>query len=220
MKILIADDVKSFLELERSFLSRAECELHTAATGVEAVKLAHKFKPDLILLDLEMPVMTGLEACRIIKAEPALAKIPVIIITATDRMEDARKAGADDFARKPIDETRFLGLIRQHISLKERQDPRTPFSAEVQLRMATDGRLIAVTARDLSISGMALSVENPPMVGEKAAATFEIPFADGPQAVEAGCIVVRGLEGGVAVNFSDMTSGATLALQEYIQSRP
>ena len=220
MKILIADDVKSFLDLERSFLSRAECELHTAATGVEAVKLAHKFKPDLILLDLEMPVMTGLEACRIIKADPGLAKIPVIIITATDRMEDARKAGANDFARKPIDETRFLGLVRQHISLKERQDPRIPFTAEVRLRMLTGGRLLAATARDLSISGLALGAENPPAVGEKASATFEIPFADGPQSVEATCIVARMIEGGVAVNFFEMTSGATLALQDYIQSRP
>jgi CheY-like chemotaxis protein len=220
MKILIADDVKSFLDLERSFLSRSECELHTAASGVEAVKLAHKIKPDLILLDLEMPVMTGLEACRIIKAAPELAKIPVIIITATDRMEDARKAGADDFARKPIDETKFLSLIRQHISLKERQDPRIPFTGEIQLHMLTGGRLIVATARDLSISGMALTLEDPPRVGEKASARFDIPFADGAQALEATCIIVRHIEGGAAVNFFDMTSGATLALQEYIQSRP
>ena len=67
---------------------------------------------------------------------------------------------------------------------------------------------------------MALNVEAPPLLGEKATASFSIPFADGPQPVEATCIVARGVEGGIAVNFVEMTSGATLALQEYIQSRP
>ena len=215
MKILLADDVKSFLDLERSFLSRAECELHTAATGIEAVKLAVKYKPDVILLDVEMPEMTGIEACRIIKSNPETAAIPVIIITATDRMEDAKKAGANDFARKPIDETKFLSLIRAHINLKERYDARVPFPGQVQLVIA--GNPVTAAARDLSVSGMALVLSNPPPIGERMIARFTIPFADQPQQIEVSCIAVRPLADGVAVKFFEMTSGATLALQDFIQ---
>jgi CheY-like chemotaxis protein len=216
MKILLADDMKSFLDLERSFLSRAECELYTAATGIEAVKLATRLQPDLILLDIEMPEMTGIEACRILKSTPATQKIPVVIITASDRQEDSRKAGADDFARKPLDEVMFLALVRKHAGLKERSDLRVPFASEVVLR-GTSGEFIGM-ARDLSVSGMAIRQEGRPAIGDQVVARFTIPLAGGTQTVMIACVVVRQLEDGVAVRFFDMTSGAVLAIQEFMNA--
>ena len=214
MKILLADDMKSFLDLGRSFLSRAECELHTAANGIEAVRLALRLRPDLILLDIEMPEMTGIEACRIIKSNPDIASTPVIIITATDRMEDARKAGADDFARKPIDEIKFLNLIKQHVKIKERYEPRVPFTAEIRLLNGL-GELAAV-AQDLSPTGMAMKLPNPPLIGELLTARFAVPLSEGLQQIQTSCIVVRYLDKGMAVRFYEMTSGASLALQDFL----
>ena len=214
MKILLADDMKTFLDLERSFLSRAECELYTAATGIEAVKLATRLLPDLILLDIEMPEMTGIEACRILKSTPATQKIPVVIITASDRQDDARKAGADDFVRKPIDEVKFLELVKKHAALKERHDLRIPFNSEVELR-GTTGEYRG-QARDLSVSGMALRQEGRPAIGDQLIARFNIPLPAGPQSVLIACVVVRQLDDGVAVRFFDMTSGAVMAIQEYL----
>jgi CheY-like chemotaxis protein len=214
MKILLADDMKSFLDLGRSFLSRAECELHTAANGIEAVRLALRLRPDLILLDIEMPQMTGIEACRIIKSNPQLSSTPVIIITATDRMEDARKAGADDFARKPIDEVKFLSLIKQHVKIKERYEPRVPFTGEIKLRNGL-GELAAV-AQDISPTGMAMRLADPPLIGELLTARFAVPLSEGAQQIQTSCIVVRHLDRGMAVRFYEMTSGAALALQDFL----
>ncbi len=179
MKILIADDMKAFLDLGRSFLARTECELFTAATGIEAVKLAVRLKPNLVLLDVEMPEMTGIEACRIIKANPDLASTPVVIITATDRREDSTKAGADDFALKPIDEVKFLDLIKRHVRIRERYEPRVAYSAQV--RLMNEGQEMLATALDISPTGMALATDQRPGIGELLTAHFALPLADGPQ---------------------------------------
>ncbi len=216
MKILLADDMKAFLDLERSFLSRAECELYTAATGLEALKLATRLHPDLILLDIEMPEMTGIEACRLLKANPVTAKIPVVIITATDRREESARAGADGFAQKPIDERAFLELVRQHTALKERVDLRIPFAARVTL--SGPAGQFETTSRDLSASGMALQASGePPALGDQLTARFSITLPEGPQTVNAQAVVVRHLpgEGAFAIRFFDMTSGTALTLQDY-----
>lgn len=210
--------MKAFLDLERSFLSRAECELYTASTGLEALKLATRLHPDLILLDIEMPEMTGIEACRLLKANPATQKIPVVMITATDRREESMRAGADGFARKPIDEKTFLDLLRQHTALTERQDLRIPFAARIKLTGPAGAQ--EVIARDLSVSGMALQAEGgvPPALGEQYSARFSVTLPEGPQTVQLHCVVVRHLPGdpgGFAVRFFDMTSGTALTLQDY-----
>ncbi len=214
MKILLADDMKSFLDLERSFLSRGECELYTAGTGLEALKLATRLHPDLILLDVEMPEMTGIEACRLLKSNPQTASIPVVMISASGRREESVKAGANDYAQKPIDEVTFLCLVKKHAGLKERHDLRVPFGSPVTLRGPAGD--FPCSARDLSSSGMALIIEARPPLGEQFTARLALPLREGPQTVQVSCVIVRHLQDGIAVRFFDMTSGAAMAIQEFI----
>ncbi len=113
-KILVVEDG----ELNRDLLIQIlgdEYLVLVAADGVEAIEKAEKEKPDLILMDLGLPVLDGWEATRIIKAKGELKHIPVIAITSHAMVGDERKAreiGCDDYLAKPIDEDELMRKIR------------------------------------------------------------------------------------------------------------
>ena len=91
--ILLVDDMRNFLDLETSFLRRTTSTLLFAATGVQAIKIAREKKPALIMLDIEMPEMNGIEACRILKSDSRTGRIPVVMVTTlAKRREDCFKA--------------------------------------------------------------------------------------------------------------------------------
>ena len=134
-KILLVDDMRRFLDLERTFLKRAECRMLTAVTGLEAIKVAKTEMPDIIVLDVEMPEMNGLEAARILKNDPQTQHIPIIICTALEGVEErARAAGCDEFRRKPLEEDEFLDVIRRFVPLQIRKVPRAALDVPVVLR--------------------------------------------------------------------------------------
>src|SRR5262249_16302232 len=108
-------------------------EVLTASSGAEGLAIAQKDFPDLILLDVMMPVMDGFEVCRRLKAAPATAHIPVVMVTALDGVEDrvrGLEAGADDFLTKPIDEMALMARIKNLVRLKLMRD-------ELRLRQDT-----------------------------------------------------------------------------------
>ena len=116
-KILIVDDTDFNRDLIVQLL-QDEYELLEAVDGEEAVKKAEQEKPDLILMDLGMPVMDGWEATRRIKANGELKQIPVIAVTSHAMVGDevaAREAGCDDYLAKPIDEDELLRKIKKFL---------------------------------------------------------------------------------------------------------
>ncbi len=154
IKILLVDDMRNFLDLEVSFLRRAESKVITAKDGAEALKLAKIERPDIILLDLEMPKMNGIECCRIIKSDSSLKKIPVVMVTSTDRRGEALKAGCDDFVRKPINESAFLEEVKKFVEIKVRKEERYDISIEVKYEYKD--RAVSVYSKDLSYSGLSI----------------------------------------------------------------
>jgi putative two-component system response regulator len=117
--ILIVDDEYIGRETLQSVLEGEGYELEMAENGFQAIEKAKKLLPDVILLDVMMPGMTGFEVCRRIRSDPQIAEIPIIILTALDDREsllNALKAGADDFVSKPFDRfelrARLLGITR------------------------------------------------------------------------------------------------------------
>ena len=104
--ILIVDDEYSGRETLQSVLEGEGYNLIMAENGPQAIERAKSFLPDVILLDVMMPGMTGFEVCERIRNDPQVAEIPIIILTALDDRESlltALKAGADDFISKPFD---------------------------------------------------------------------------------------------------------------------
>ena len=128
-KILLVDDTRLVLELEKSFLKLSHVEVLTAANGAEALELIRRDAPDLIFMDMNMPVMDGITCCTQLKADPFLCTIPVIMLTTAGREGDrerAREAGCDDFLTKPIDRREFLEKARQFTDAVDRRDLRVP----------------------------------------------------------------------------------------------
>ena len=110
-------------ELNRDMLARRLTKRHylvtLAVNGGEGVAMARSLRPDLILMDMSLPVMDGWEATRTLKADPATASIPIIALTAHAMAEDekkAREAGCDDFDVKPVELNRLLEKMEALLS--------------------------------------------------------------------------------------------------------
>lgn len=115
MKILYVEDNEDNADILKRRLARLGFEIVIATDGAQGVAMAGETKPDLILMDLSLPVMDGWEAAGRIKAAPGTRHIPVIALTShamTGEREKALAAGCDDFDTKPVELARLVGKIR------------------------------------------------------------------------------------------------------------
>ncbi len=103
-KMLIVDDEAQIVELLLMVLDDGQCELLTAYDGEEALEIALRERPHVVLSDVMMPRLNGQELCRRIKADPQLAHIPVLLMSAMHRLETS-ECGADELIHKPFDVT-------------------------------------------------------------------------------------------------------------------
>jgi CheY-like chemotaxis protein len=114
-KVLVVDDSGTARMLEQSILRRVAYEVVTAKDGAEAVEKASAEKPDLILMDVIMPRMTGFEAVKAIRAKEDTRAIPVIMVTTRGEpvnVEQGFSAGATDYVTKPVDMVELLAKVR------------------------------------------------------------------------------------------------------------
>jgi two-component system, OmpR family, alkaline phosphatase synthesis response regulator PhoP len=121
-RILIAEDDPQGAELLEAYFAGADYDLQTAADGEETLRKVKDWQPDLILLDVMMPKISGFEVCKRIKSNPATSDIVVLMITALDQPSDIDRAvdvGTNDFLTKPINKIELL--LRVRAALKARQ---------------------------------------------------------------------------------------------------
>jgi CheY-like chemotaxis protein len=114
-KILLVDDSATVLMMERMILASERFQIVTASNGEEAQERARAEMPDLILMDIVMPKMTGIQACRAIKNDPATKHIPIILVTTrgeAESMEAGYDSGCNDYVTKPVNSAELLGKIR------------------------------------------------------------------------------------------------------------
>ena len=119
--ILLADDNLQNLELMQAYLESLPCKLVTAHDGVEAMQAIEQDNPDLILLDVMMPRMSGFEVCRKIKSNPATRDAVVIMVTALHEGGDFERAvecGTNDFITKPVNKLELLTRVRSLLGLR------------------------------------------------------------------------------------------------------
>ena len=131
--ILIVDDVPANIRLLEAILAPEGHRLRSAASGREALKAVAERRPDLVVLDVLMPEMDGIEVCRVLRADQATRGLPVLMITASDDpvKVTALESGADDFIAKPFDRAELLARVRSLLRIRAYQDTIESQAAEL-----------------------------------------------------------------------------------------
>ena len=124
-KILVVDDNQENLELLQAYLEDFDCQTIPAVDGLEALEIVAENAPDLILLDIMMPKMSGFEVCKRLKNDPKTSDIPIIMVTALNEFGDIERgidSGTDDFISKPVNKLELLTRVRTMLKLKHLSD--------------------------------------------------------------------------------------------------
>ena len=136
--ILVVDDEPDNFDVIETFLSEQGYQLHYAASGQAALSFVNAFEPDLILLDVMMAGMDGIQVCQRIKSIPKCEGIPIIVITALTGKKDLAKclsAGADDFISKPVNRLELNSRIRSMLRIREQYKQLTNFNASLEVKI-------------------------------------------------------------------------------------
>ncbi|MCP5382638.1 MAG: PleD family two-component system response regulator [Kordiimonadaceae bacterium] len=143
-RVLVVDDVLHNVKLLEAKLRSEYFDVLTAMNGLDALDIIEKEQPDIILLDVMMPGMDGFEVCRRVKQNPAVAHIPIIMVTALDQPKDrvmGLEAGADDFLTKPIQDLPLFARVKSLVRLKVLMD-------ELRMRNSTGAAFGGVGTND------------------------------------------------------------------------
>lgn len=124
-RILIADDNPTNVELMEVYLADLDCDLAVAVDGPDTLAKVASFQPDVILLDVMMPKLSGFEVCQKLKSDPATRNIMILMVTALNELGDierAVKAGTDDFLSKPVNKIELTKRVENMLKLRHITD--------------------------------------------------------------------------------------------------
>jgi len=222
--ILMVDDVAMFRELGSLFLARAG-RVITASDGVEALALAREEHPAVIVCDLEMPQMGGEDLCRAVKADPALAETPVILLVASHRADDharAVRAGADDALPKPLNRVTLLESVNRFLRFERARGlPRVELATRVRIRHGEAESWGVV--RNLSRGGIFIESEPALPLDAELALEFDLPETARTLAPTARVVWQRSLaEGradGMGLRFVALDAATVRCLEDYVHER-
>jgi uncharacterized protein (TIGR02266 family) len=221
--ILLVEDVRHFVDLLKNYLRRTTCRVLRARNGSEGIALCRQERPDLVFLDAEMRGTSGIEICRVLKADPLLRGIPIVIVTSGDRQDECRAAGCDGLIIKPVTHEKFLDQVRTFVELLERQEHRIPVSLRVDFKAPTG--LYTAFTRDLSPHGTFLKSPRPFAPGTRLRLTIHLPRRSGTLEVDAevrrviDAVPGSHLLAGVGVRFVEIPPAVKGALEDFIAER-
>ncbi len=221
-KILLVDDARVFLEVERALFVRTGAQIFTATTGAEALKIAVSEKPDIALLDLVLPDITGDKICKQLKNNPATSAIPIIMVTTMSRVEDierCRRAGCDDYVTKPLNYTEMLSKVATMLRIPHRVSRRVLIRMEAQIGKGS--RVFFGSSVDISSSGMLIETGQILNVDEELLMRFFLP---GRREISVRATVVRNQRADLrkfryGVQFLDLSEFDREAVCEFIESK-
>lgn len=124
-RILIADDNQANCELLEAYLADLDCEVEIAEDGQQTLDKVASFRPDLILLDVMMPKLSGFEVCKTLKSDPENRRIMILMVTALNELGDierAVEAGTNDFLSKPVNKVELRKRVENMLKFKDVED--------------------------------------------------------------------------------------------------
>jgi signal transduction histidine kinase len=173
--VLVVDDIAKNLQVVGTMLRNAGYAIMPATSGAKALEGVRVQLPDLILLDLMMPEMDGLEVCRHLKADALTQAIPVIFLTASNEMEHLVKGfemGAVDYVTKPFNPPELLARVRTHLELKHARDTIVRYGQELSRLNEEKNEFMGIAAHDLrsplnAVKGYSEMVLEDPALGRE-----------------------------------------------------
>lgn len=218
------DDARLFRELERSFLRRAGCEVWVATSGLETLEKARTHRPDVVVLEADLPGMDGLQCCRAMKADVDLGEIPVVFVAEPGDTDACIDAGADRVVERPARRADLVGAIREVVPLREREHERMPVTLRVDFRVG--GYRERGRTKDIGRGGLFVRTEAPVEHGariEMGIALTDDPFwtarASGEVVRRVDPDVDSHLVPGIGVRFGPMPAETQQALVRYLGTR-
>ncbi|MFZ5988559.1 MAG: response regulator, partial [Bacillota bacterium] len=162
IKVLIVDDMPYSIRLLKQILEDEGCTVYSKNNGLDIIRYIKDLKPDIILLDIMMPVIDGYEICKLIKSQPDIKNIPIIMITAKTESNDVKKAfdlGAFDYVKKPIIEDEVLARIKS--ALRYRRDQELLLESNTKLTEAKESAEAANNAKSEFVANISHEIRTP-----------------------------------------------------------
>jgi CheY-like chemotaxis protein len=227
IKVLLIEDIEDYIETQRSALKRSNFEVLTAQTAPEAIRVARRERPRLVVLDLEMAERSGGDLIGLVRAEPALQNIPVLLLSARQQAEEvARQHGFAGVVRKPLKPAELIASISQVLNLGRRTEVRVLVVAALGGEKGAEKRI--GRSVDLSDSGLLAEFSRPLEVGTTVELRFFLP--DQPEGVTvraevARCAARGGETNDIGFRFTDVPEASAHKLRGFLakaetQSRP
>lgn len=214
--VLLVDNGTLFRDVARAVLRRTNCHILTARTGTEALAVARREKPDLVFLDAEMEGMTGVDVCRVLKADKQFSHRPIVLVGGEEG--EGTRAGADGFLKRDFSEEDFFETLRRHLNIFARDAART--AAGWSITFWRDGVQHHGTIRDLSHGGFFVRTPAEQPIGARLEISFETPVESPNRSVVGEAIVVRvGQEPdeGLGCRFFQLSSASRTNLEECLK---
>ncbi len=216
--ILLVDDSGLFRGAAEQVLKRTGCETLTAAAGTEALDIARRERPQMIVVKAGITPMTGFDLCRVLKADPEFARTPIVIVCPAGAEESARRAGADETLPLPLDPEAFFAVVRRFLQVVPREEARS--AVEWSVTFWRDGIQHTGTIRDLSRGGFFVRTPVRQPVGARLDVSFDVPVERGVRTIVAEAIVVRpGRENdpGLGCRFFQLSAASRQNLEECLR---
>lgn len=226
-KVLLVDDVKLFLELEKAILSKRNLQIFTASSGHEAIEIHKRERVDLILCDLYMPGMDGDELCRIIRSDGTLKNVSIVMVTTSASEEDierCKKAGANDYIAKPLKPIELLNKLNAYFSVAMRANTRVFVRLKVEGTAGGSSEVFIGTTLNISSSGFLIETARIFALGDTASFSLAIP--DRAAQIYAKGEVVRKAGGAqpkmnyYGINLIDLKEEDKQAIEAYVKQHP
>ena len=220
-KILLADDVKLTLASEKAYLEGRNLKVFATTSATEALEMAGVIQPDLVVLDFEMPEMTGADVCRRLRENPRTSHIPVLILSIRDTEEivnEVEAAGAVGFVRKADGRESLLDSVAKVLGIPQRRHVRV--SCMFTVGISEGGRAFSGIVQNVSASGMFLTASRRFEQGLALRVRFNLPGAVREVQVLGEVVRTEDIsdsDHGFGIQFLEMDDDARVALQDYLE---
>lgn len=222
-KILIVDDLKPFVDEEKDILKGANVQIFTANSGHEALEIHRRERVDLIIMDLDMPDMSGDKVCSIIRNDPDLKFVSILmVITLRDEaIELCRQCGANDYITKPIDPIALLSKTVMLLDIPARKEYRVLMNLKISGEK--DNIFFSAISLNISINGILLQTAAALNVGDKIKCSLFLPKGSLITFIGEIVRVRKSVHEGLnyyGVRFTSITEDAREAIDYFVKNRP